>query len=142
MASHRIHLRGPWDYVWLDPANNVRETSLATSGTVAMPREWQAVFGDVSGTARFLRKFHRPTNLDPHESVFIVLTKVRGSGTARLNDTDLGSFSSDGGTVAFDISQALEPFNQFAVDITFQQTSAPRQSGGLYGVVALEIRSS
>lgn len=106
-----------------------------------MPKDWRAVFGEVSGRARFRRKFHRPTNLEPHESVFVVLTEVRGEGRVRLNDLSIGSFDSKGESAEFEISSSMKSFNELDVEITFDPTSEEDTSGGLFGVVALEIRS-
>lgn len=106
-----------------------------------MPQSWQATFGDTGGTAEFRRKFHRPTNLEPHEQVLLVLTEVRGSGRLLLNELPLGSINSSGESVEFDISRLLNPFNEVAIELTFDPRTNPSLPGGLFGAVALEIRS-
>lgn len=131
MATHRINLRGPWDYQFLGNQ----------SGTEAMPREWRLLFGDRAGTATFRRKFHRPTNLDPHEQVLIVFTEVGGSGRVWINDQPVGDFTAHGELVEFEITKLLKPFNELSVEIAFDPGVDEQQQGGLFGVTALEIRS-
>jgi len=131
MTTHRINLRGPWDYQF--------DGNL--SGTEAMPREWRALFGDRAGTATFRRKFHRPTNLDPHERVLIVFTEVGGSGRVSINGKQVDEFSAEGELVEIEITAFLKPFNELAVELKFDPHFDAHQRGGLYGVTALEIRS-
>ncbi len=106
-----------------------------------MPREWQAIFGLAGGTVQFRRKFHRPTNLEPHERVMIVFTESRGTGEVGLNGLSVGQFAAVGDAVEFEISTLMKPFNELSVEITFDPNLDPAISGGLFGVVALEIRS-
>ena len=136
MASHRINLRGPWDFKFqCHASDDIR------SGTVAMPQEWRSLFGINSGFAVFRRKFHRPTNLDAHERVAIILTEVCGHGVTRLNDVVLNSFHSAGAAVEFDITNGMNAFNELAIEIAFDPKGLAKPFGGLYGVVAIEIRS-
>ena len=141
MASHRINLRGPWDFLWLR-STDISLVPISETGTVNMPKDWQSVFGLISGTSRFRRKFHRPTNLDPHEQVMIVFTEIRGAGTIRLNDQPVGSFTASERSVEFEITAFLKPFNELEVEIEFAAKQEPAEAGGLFGVVALEIRST
>ena len=106
-----------------------------------MPQAWGTLFGEVSGTAQFRRKFHRPTNLESHERVMLVLTEVRGSGHVHLNDLPIGSFDASGGAVEFDITNSMKPFSEIAVEITFDPRPEPDLPGGMFGAVALEIRT-
>ena len=127
MASHRINLRGPWDFTWQqDSADPADQPAVSKAGTATMPREWTALFGDVAGTAQFRRKFHRPTNLDPHERVLIVFTELRGTGNVRLNESPLGEFNADGGLVDFEITTAMKPFNELIVDVSFDPSRLRR----------------
>jgi len=139
MASHRINLRGPWDFSWRsdDLSGTV---PVSKTGTVAMPKEWRELFGELAGTAQFRRKFHRPTNLEPHEQVLVVCKELRGTGSVRLNDVPVGSFTSAEGPVEFDISTLMKHFNELDVEISFDPSRNTNLPGGLYGVVALEIR--
>lgn len=133
MSVHRIRLVGPWDYQWHGP-----QGPEATSGSVKMPCEWRTLFGDVAGSATFSRRFHRPTNLEAHERVVIVLTGVGGTGRISLNGAVATEFSSGGTEVEVDVTERLLAFNTLEVQIEFDPSS--RQSGGLYDLVVLEIR--
>jgi beta-galactosidase/beta-glucuronidase len=139
MASHRINLRGPWDYDWRETGGDT-DAALLKSGTASMPQPWDGLFGVRQGTAVFRRKFHRPTNLEAHEQVILVFTEVRGRGQAVLNQQTLGEFNGAGQTVEFEISKFMEAFNELTVEISFNPQREPSSPGGLFGVVALEIR--
>ncbi|WP_010584500.1 glycoside hydrolase family 2 [Schlesneria paludicola] len=141
MATHRIHLRGPWDYSLHAAAVGVAP-AVTKIGTANMPREWREVFEEIGGTAVFRRKFHRPTNLSPQERVVLVCTEVRGAGRASLNEHPLGEFTAEGNAVEFDVTGRLNSFNEFTIEIAFEPSQFPALSGGLYGVVAIEIRSA
>ena len=140
MSSHRIHLKGPWDFAWLtgpfEPAMGIER-----SGTVTMPREWRTIFGANSGSAQFQRKFHAPTNLEAHERVILVLTEVRGPGSVSLNQHPVGEFQGTGVGVEFEVTTFLKTFNQLVVTMEYDATVEPVVPGGLYGAVALDIRS-
>lgn len=140
MPPHRIHLKGPWDFVWLQGVL-AGSGEFTSSGTVTMPREWSEIFGLSSGVAQFRRKFHRPTNLEPHERVMLVMTEVRGSGTIRLNQHQLGDFAGTGDAVEFEITTLMNPFNEVVIEIQFDPCSQAGVAGGLYGAIALEIHS-
>ncbi len=105
-----------------------------------MPRDWQSIFGDRSGTAEFRRKFHRPTNVESHETVVLVFTGIRGQFEVWLNRDLLVEFISIGDTVEFDVTSRLKEFNELSVEITFDPQSEKDVFGGLYGAVALDIR--
>lgn len=140
MASHRIHLKGPWDFLF-NPSSAAGSQSQSIEGSARMPQAWLPLFGETAGTALFRRKFHRPTNLEPHELVMLVFTEVCGSAHVRLNDVPIGSFDARCEAVEFDITSALFPFNELAVEIAFDPGTEPGLPGGLFGAVALEIRS-
>jgi hypothetical protein len=140
MSVHRIRLLGPWEYRWHVV---LQETvPAAVSGTTTIPQTWQQLFGSVSGRAAFSRKFHRPTNLEPHERVFLVLTAVRGAGRVELNSVSLGEFTSEGECVEFDATDFLQAFNMLSIDLTFDPDSAASRPGGLLEPVVMEIRSN
>src|SRR5439155_5738907 len=108
MSLHRIRLVGPWDFCWRATLGDA--APLVTQGTAQMPRDWQTLFGAVPGRAIFSRRFHRPSNLEPPERVSLVLSGVRGAGTASLNGELLGEFVSQGEAVEFDVTSRLQPF--------------------------------
>lgn len=140
MSVHRIRLLGPWEFCWHETSPETAPPNIR--GTTTLPQSWQSVFGSASGRATFSRRFHRPTNLEPHERVFLVLTAVRGAGQATLNGIALGEFTSDGGSVEFDITDLLLAFNLLSIDLAFTPDSAAEQPGGLFEPVVLEIRSN
>lgn len=140
MRSHRIHLKGLWEYVISPPAGSTIAGG-SEAGTVRMPQAWREIFGDVCGTAQFRRKFHRPTNLESHEHVVLVFTEIRGSGQVLLNGQHVGQFNAAGDAVEIEITSLLKPFNEIAVEISFDPQFEPGAPGGLSGAVALEIRT-
>ena len=105
-----------------------------------MPQDWQSLFGDRPGAAQFRRKFHRPTNLEPHERVVLVFAEIRGTGSVRLNDEPVGNFASAGLPVEFEITAKLNAFNVLTVEIAFDPEAESIHPGGISGPVALEIR--
>jgi beta-galactosidase/beta-glucuronidase len=130
---HRIRLIGPWEYEWLgDAAVN------APSGQVRMPRDWRELFGDAYGTARFVRRFGRPTNLDENERVRLVFDGIGGAAVVQLNGVELGRVNLANRRAAFDITRRLHARNELAVTLT---VDTPLVDAGLWGVVALDIDS-
>ena len=107
-----------------------------------MPCDWQALFGAAAGCATFSRRFHRPTNLESHEQVVIVLTGVGGEGTMSLNGTVLSEFTSAAGSVEADVTHRLLAFNVLEVCVRFSPAPDSQSPGGLFAPVVLEIRAS
>lgn len=138
MPNHRIHLRGPWEII----PPTVAVHGLHPEGSrQPLPQDWQALFGDAAGTATFERNFHAPTNLEPHEEVWLLLTEVAGAGQISLNGQVIGEFQAAAGASSrFDITTFLKPNNRLRIDLTFDPASQPGP-GGLYGPVALDIES-
>ncbi len=139
MKSHRIQLKGPWEYDWKSVVVDGSGPE-PRSGTVTMPRDWQSIFGDRSGAAEFRRKFHRPTNVESHETVILVFNGIRGQTAVSLNRDLLGEFIGTGDAVEFKVTSLLKEFNELRVEIAFDPQFEPDVSGGLHGVVALDIR--
>jgi hypothetical protein len=140
VSVHRIRLIGPWEFAWRTSTGDGAESDgVAESGTIKMPCDWQSVFGSRGGTVAFSRRFHRPTNLEPHEQVLIVLTGVGGSGIIRLNGDFLLEFRAvDSAEV--DVTNKLEAFNLLEVEVEHQPIEGTL--GGLHAPVVLEIRQS
>ena len=138
MSVHRIRLIGPWDYVWLGATDPTMDAPPTVGGTIKMPCDWQSIFGPRAGRATFSRQFHRPTNLEPHERVFIVLTGVGGAGRFSLNGLAMGDFDGKDKSAEAEVTNKLESFNQLEITIEFAPDDA--SLGGLYDAVALEIR--
>lgn len=128
-----MFLKGPWEVRRLDREEPSRR--------VTLPASWQAIFGDEAGRAEFRRKFNQPTNLESHEHVWIVFQGVRGAAWVDLNGQRLGGIDIAEETAEFEITPHLTLHNELIVQLTFRVGSPPEQPGGLWGPVALEIRS-
>lgn len=139
MPVHRIRLLGPWEFVWEGASG--AETPLVTEGITAMPCDWGRLFGAVAGTASFRRRFHRPSNLDAHERVWLICTGVRGRGTVSLNDEQLSEFDSDGEAVECEVTSRLAPFNVVNIRLSVGAIEEHQPPGGLFEPVVLEIRN-
>ena len=143
MTPHRMHLHGPWQYEWLsaEPFDSV----VPRTGRVTMPCQWKSLFGDVAGKARFRRRFHKPTNLEQHEQVFIVLEDVTGRVQVSINDSVLGTADNPQKTLDYEITDSLKPFNELSVEIEFDPASTSinedSNSVTLWEWVAIEIRT-
>ncbi|MDA0284240.1 MAG: hypothetical protein O3B13_11520 [Planctomycetota bacterium] len=144
---HRMHLKGPWTYEWLDGPHDSSDGSsampesdspLLTDSRVRMPSSWQSAFGSVSGRVLFRRRFQRPTNLDPNERVHIAFDGLGGQATIAVNGQRIGSLADTKETISFDITSLLEVSNELTVELSFSPggTSTP---GGLIEPVAVEI---
>jgi beta-galactosidase/beta-glucuronidase len=140
VSIHRIRLLGPWDFVWHETPGSVAPP--LTQGSVKMPCRWDEVFGTVSGTATFTRKFHCPTNLDPQERVCIVLSGLPGRGTVAINGELLGEFDQTHSRTELDVTKRLNKFNQLAIEVSFSPSANLELAEGLLAEVALEIHSS
>lgn len=136
MATHRIHLRGPWNAQWLSGSAPDAGAAKDTQ-RVKIPADWSTLFGPCGGRVRFTRRFQCPTNLEPHERVYIALDGVSQSGTVTINGTPVGSFQDARPGTRFDVTPLLEPTNQLQIDV--ECTPQPGQQGGIYRHVALEI---
>jgi len=85
MNAHRIRLRAPW-------------------------QSERHAHGGVSWN----RRFHRPTNVDPAERAWIVVSGVGLEGTAGLNGQVLGPLLVSGET-RFDVTGLLADRNELAI---------------------------
>jgi hypothetical protein len=140
MAVHRIHLKGPWQYEPLRRNGpDLDSDELPPPGRATMPCTWQQMLGEFRGVVRFVRPFHRPTNLDSDERVFVVFLAVGGQGDVRLDGHPLGRLETRDGPQAADITDHLRPDMQLSIDLEFVSLGATAP-GGLWGPVALEIR--
>lgn len=132
MATHRIQLKGPWDVRLLDENVPPRR--------VFMPMSWREIFGTTTDRAEFRRKFNQPTNLEDHEQVWVVFDGIGGEGSVRLNGHDLGAIAMTRSTAEFDITRQLALHNELVVELAFRVDGDSDALGGLWGLVALEIR--
>ena len=110
-----------------------------------MPCKWKSLFGDVAGNVRFRRRFHKPTNLEQHEQVYIVLAELNGRVQISINDSVLGTVDNPEKTLDYEITQYLKPFNELHVEIEFDPASTSINEDSkpvtLWEWVAIEIRT-
>jgi len=138
ISPHHISLRGPWQYEWVSPP--VGGVPQRSSGRTAIPVTWQELFGSIPGTARFRRRFHRPTNLEPHEQVRILFENLGGSAIVSLNGTLLGTIPREQPSAEFNATDHLQPSNELTVDLTFNPRHDSAAHTGLLTPVIIEIR--
>lgn len=137
---HRIKLKGPWEFQPLPEFPADCAAKVPDRGTVKFPAAWQDFLGDFRGQTRFLRQFNRPTNLEVHERVDLVLDGVGGHAVIRLNQQAVGEIAAAAGTGRFDITALLRPHNLLEIDVEWTgQSTGP---GGLWAPVALEIEAT
>jgi hypothetical protein len=131
---HRMHLKGPWEF---EP---VAGDHPPPAGRVKLPQSWEDTWGEFRGAIRYRRRFHRPTNLDPHERVWIVFDGMGGSAQVAVNSRQLGVILPGAPFPArFEVTPLLQANNELVVDVAFGgDVSGP---GGLWAPVAIEITS-
>jgi beta-galactosidase/beta-glucuronidase len=140
---HRMHLKGPWNYRWLEPPNPSAEPDraevLLDGDRIKMPASWQDAFGAATGRVIFSRRFQKPTNLDPEEQVHIAFDGIGGTAKIQLNDAPLGELQDVSETASINMTDRLAPTNVLSVEISFDGGDQP---GGLWGAVAIEIHNA
>lgn len=104
-----------------------------------MPAAWQSLFGEVAGRARFTRHFNRPTNLEPHERVLIVLEDPDGRADVQLNGRTLGTAQHGEESVRFGVTGILQPMNELVIDI--EVTTRHARIDEIWRAVAIEIEA-
>src|SRR5262249_19649058 len=88
-SAHRIRLRGPWDV--RPHAADVPAGRMTVPGTLRNGG-WAGFAGRVS----FYRRFGRPSNLSPGETVRLVFEHVVGPTGVRLNEEVLARLTGSG----------------------------------------------
>lgn len=145
--AHRMHLKGPWKYEWLEGPHGSGPTQdedatldspLLTDSRVRMPSSLLESFGKVSGRVLFSRRFQRPTNLDDNERVHIAFDGIGGRAEIAVNGNSLGNLENNSETVSFDMTPLLEASNELTVELTMSWED-DHSPGGLFEPVALEI---
>lgn len=148
---HWIRLRGPWEVSWVAPIEST-PPSIA-GGRVQLPAAWHELFGLRQGTARFSRRFQRPTHLDPDERVLVTLCDVRCEVSARLNGSPLATVDAPIGdpasapcenAMSFEVTHLLQSTNLLTLDLTVNDekdcdAEYSDRSRGLWQPVLLEI---
>lgn len=138
---HWIRLRGPWEVTWINADGTAEPAE-----RISLPADWRTLFGDRLGTARFIRVFQKPTQLDADERVCITLSHVGAGVRCRFNDvaitplpTPLGDATCwpDEDCCSFDVTDYLHPTNRLTFEITVKTTVAAPV--GLHAPVLMEI---
>lgn len=93
-----------------------------------------------AGKACFRRRFHKPTNLDPEEKVYIVCSQLRGRARINVNETVLGTCDGYQEMIDFEITPLLKDANELAIEIEYSIEEAS-QHNLLWEWVAIDIRS-
>ncbi len=134
--NHVIRLRGPWQFEVVDQLDGAPPPRV-NSGKQPMPGDWSTELGsEFRGTVAYRRVFHRPTGLEPGQSVWLVIESLVGLAEVSLNQTPLGTIESTGGRFA--IESILADDNRLEIVVTHHAHSGP---GGLTGLVSLEIQT-
>jgi hypothetical protein len=128
---HQIRLHGPWEVI--GPKD-------AAPRTVTMPQDWISLFSTTAGTARFIRWFHSPTNLDPDETVWLSLAGLGGTGTIAVNGIALKEFTTNETSFAVDVTAVLKLRNRLDIELRHDPVMDVGR-GGLYGEIAVMIES-
>ena len=155
---HRMNLKGPWEYVWLDgPHKDTAAADTAAADAVEepfdsefllahervrMPASIQDAWGQVSGRIRFQRRFQAPTNLETHERVHVAFDGLGGQARIELNGADLVTLSDPDVSRSFDITDRIGATNVLAVELTWKAAESRQCQGGLWGPVAIEIHTA
>lgn len=160
---HIFRLRGPWQYT---PLARFDFGPLPPPGRVELPTDWGATLGnEFQGRVRYERSFNAPSNLDPHERVWLVIDGADARADVSLNGQSLGTVAGYALSSEWDITEKIGPRNTLSIEVelpgaesqvqgTFTNSAlrAPHSAldrpgrealpGGPIGQVRLEIRSS
>ncbi|MCA9074296.1 MAG: hypothetical protein KDA93_04625 [Planctomycetaceae bacterium] len=140
---HWIRLRGPWDITWHDG-----EGGIESPRRVKLPASWSELFENRSGTARFERRFQRPTNLDADERVVITICEVKCTVMAMLNNETLSPLREPLGDPAnvpgkdplsFDVTDLLRSTNLLSLELSVSEPISSETPCGLWQPVFLEV---
>ncbi|HEX7447054.1 MAG TPA: hypothetical protein VF306_05890 [Pirellulales bacterium] len=134
---HVIRLRGPWQYTPLAACGDRR---LPPPGRIELPADWGATLGDdFRGRVRYERSFNSPTNLDPHERVWLVIDGADPRADVYLNRQSLGTVEGYALSAEWDISERIGPRNTLSLEIeqldggSQKQPFSPTQPGHRQG---------
>lgn len=133
--AHQIQLSSPWEFEWLTPPPDGQ----SAAGRLTLPLDWQARWGSAPGTVACRRWFHRPTNLDADEEVWLVAEGLHGCRQVLLNGELLVEPAVGEASLELDLTARLRLRNQLSMEMAF----AAEQPGptGIAGPVWLEIRT-
>jgi hypothetical protein len=118
---HVIRLRGPWEIVAAE----------AASKRVTIPCNPAEILGTgFNGQVRLIRPFNTPTNLEPHERVYLVMEALPTTAGLTMNGTPLPC-PAGAEPARIDITGLLALHNRLEVTL--------KLPGGTLGEVRLEI---
>jgi hypothetical protein len=144
---HRMNLKGPWFYEWLDgpePASAFldrcadRDSPQMSTSRVRMPASWFDAFGAVAGTVLLKRRFGRPSNLESHERVHVTLDCVIGGADVDVNGAPVATLLPAEKSQSVDVTDRLEASNELSIRLTFDGRGAANTDHPLASV-AIEI---
>lgn len=134
---HSIRLRGPW------------ELSLPGKGEprrVEMPATWQtllAAAGDSPSPARLLRRFGKPTGIEPTDQLHLVIDSSAAACQIELNGQLLGSIDPSEQSRSFEVTTLLTSRNELAILLELPQPEPEASPDSTpLGDVRLEIHST
>ena len=133
----------------LDGTYRPESEGLPAAARVTMPADWSATCGaDFLGRVRYRRTFHRPTDLDSGERVFLVVEPARSSACVTLKGALVGVVYSGEPAGRFEITDRLEEDNRLEIIVDYPALDFMKSTvgdpsllppGGLVGEVRLEI---
>lgn len=130
---HQIQLRGPWEFEWLTTPPDGQPAA----GRFTLPQDWRACWGETPGCVACHRWFHRPTNLEDNEQVWVVAEGLQGCRRFLLNGEHLADVDTEQPSIRIEVTTRLRARNQLSLQLVFD----PCASGptGIAGPVRLEI---
>jgi hypothetical protein len=133
LYPHPFRLHGPWDYEILSGA------AAAPRGRLRLPCDgaWlpRPAF---HGRVQFRRVFHRPTNLEPHERLWLAC-EAGARGSLSCNGRLLGGVD-DRAPAEFEITSLLADSNELLMELELSPDPPGGAAGGQIGRVRLEVR--
>ena len=127
---HTIRLRGPWQMEKLaaeladgegQGTSSLGEPELPPSTRVKLPIARAEVLPvDFCGRLRFARRFQRPTGLEPHETVRLVLEVPWTVAVVTLNEHPLEVEPTSGARTEWNITARLADANVLVIELEYR----------------------
>lgn len=134
MRCHRIRLQGPWELQWIESADGA-------SRKVRLPAPREELFAGRSGRVRLTRRFHRPTNLEPHDIVTVTFDDVCVNPSLTINDSSVSAVSESSSSARFAVTELLRPVNTLTFEVDIEPLAVDVPTRDRWGKVSLEIQS-
>jgi hypothetical protein len=104
---------------------------------MTLPCRWsEGGLTDFAGRARYRRSFGIPRQLDDYERVWITFNAAKTTAEVWLNGQLLGRNKAADDPFEFEVTSLLQERNELIVEVESDDVN-----GGLYGEVALEVRT-